>query len=188
MFRWHAMPFWIWGRSRPMVGKLVSSWINILSTACSHLKMNHTFKSLQTCPVNMLDPIHWSLGYSQLWPAYSQNQARLNKLCKTSPDPIWMAWYWPNRSGPKASWCARISRSSSGRMQLTCYQFPTFRLICVLPQTAQIILCKTSMDPIWFWLCQILAKWIWSRVQESSRADSLVFSFRCWIATGMVYL
>ena len=116
--------------------------------------MNHTFKSLQTCPVNMLDPIHWSLGYSQLWPAYSQNQAKLNKLCKTSPDDgrsdlDGLVKYWPNRSGPKATRCARISRSSSGRMQLTCYQFPAFRLICALLQTAQIILCSIWSRSKW---------------------------------------
>ena len=40
----------------------------------------------------------------------------------------------------------------SGRTQLVHYQFPTFRLDSVLPQTSRIILCKTSPDPIWFWL------------------------------------
>ena len=33
-----------------------------------------------------------------------------------------------------------------------CYQFPTFIFNCILPQLAQIILCKTSLDPIWVWL------------------------------------
>ena len=35
----------------------------------------------------------------------------------------------------------------SGRTQPARYQFSTFRLGCVLPQTARIILCKTSPDP-----------------------------------------
>ena len=50
---------------------------------------------------------------------------------------------------------ADVKESSSpvsGRMQPARYQFPTFRLGCVLPQTARIILCKTSPDPTWFWL------------------------------------
>ena len=36
---------------------------------------------------------------------------------------------------------------------LTTHTHPhTFRLSCVFLQTAQIILCKTSLDPVWFWL------------------------------------
>ena len=37
-------------------------------------------------------------------------------------------------------------------MQPARYQFTTFRLGCILPQVALIILCKTSPDLIWFWL------------------------------------
>ena len=40
----------------------------------------------------------------------------------------------------------------SGRTQPARCQFPTFRLGSVLPQTARTILCKTSPDPVWFWL------------------------------------
>ena len=40
----------------------------------------------------------------------------------------------------------------SGRMQPAHYQFPTFRLGCILPGTARNMLCKTRPDPIWFWL------------------------------------
>ena len=49
---------------------------------------------------------------------------------------------------------ASVQKSSgpvSGRMQLARYQFLTFRLGCILPQTAWIILCKARLDPIWFW-------------------------------------
>ena len=36
-------------------------------------------------------------------------------------------------------------------MHPACYQFPTFWLGSVHPQTTRIILCKTNPDPIWFW-------------------------------------
>ena len=58
----------------------------------------------------------------------------------------------PNASGPEASRGVRITRPGSGKAQPVPYQFPTFRLRCVLPQAARIILCKTGPDPIWFWL------------------------------------
>ena len=38
------------------------------------------------------------------------------------------------------------------QMQKPHYQFPTFRLGCILPQTAKIILCQTSPGLIWYWL------------------------------------
>ena len=63
-----------------------------------------------------------------------------------------LLWFRPDASDLEARWCTRIIRHGSGRIQPAFYQFPTFRLGCVLPQTAQIILCKTSWDPIWFWL------------------------------------
>ena len=48
---------------------------------------------------------------------------------------------WPNASGLEASRCARIIRPGSGRTQPARYQFSTFRLGSVLPQTSRIILC-----------------------------------------------
>ena len=48
--------------------------------------------------------------------------------------------------------CKKSSRSGSGREKLARYQFPTFRLCCILPQMVRIILVKTSPDPMWFWL------------------------------------
>ena len=89
-------------------------------------------------PGNMLDMVRKHLGYGQLWPsrsARSQNQAvhympdptfriqfgsifpkkAQTILCKTGPEPIWMAW------------------SVSGRTKPACYQFPTFILSCALP-------------------------------------------------------
>ena len=70
----------------------------------------------------MPDPIRKRFSYGQLWPlrpACSHGQAGLIAympehawfiLCKTDPDPIWMAWsgFWPNSSGPEASRCAGI--------------------------------------------------------------------------------
>ena len=126
-----------------------------------------------TCPVNMLDPIRKRFGYSQLWPlrpACSLNRAgsympdptsrtrfssvfpkkALIILCKTNPDPIWMAWPWFGQT--QLVWKqAGVQESPgpvSGRMQPVRYQFSTFRLGFVLPQTARIILCKTSPDSI----------------------------------------
>ena len=86
--------------------------------------------------------------------SFFQTRPRSQLLCKPDLDPILMAWsrFWPNTSGPEASQCARIIRPGSGRTQVAHHQFPTFRLGCVLPQMAQIILCKTSPDLIWFWL------------------------------------
>ena len=74
-------------------------------------------------------------------------------LCKTDPDPIWMAWSGSGQT--HLVWKqARVQESSgqvSGRTQLGYYQFPifsTFRLGSFLPQTSQIILCKTTLDPV----------------------------------------
>ena len=52
---------------------------------------------------------------------------------------------WPNASGPEASWCAGIIWPGF-------WQFPTFLLGSVLPQTSRIILCKISPHPIYLWL------------------------------------
>jgi len=79
------------------------------------------------------------------------------------------AWIWsglPSQVLAKFIWsgsklvCARTIRYISGRTQPAHYRFPTFSLRCILPQTARIILCKTSPDPIWFWLRQVLGKWM----------------------------
>ena len=118
----------------------------------------------------MLDLTRKHFGYSQLWPAHFQNQAESYKpdppsciwfgfilpqkawtiQCKTNTDPIWMAWpsFGPMHMAQKQE----SSDLVSGRMQPARYQFPTFRLGSVLPQTSRTILCKTSPDLIWFWL------------------------------------
>ena len=65
--------------------------------------------------------------------------------------------------------CARTIRYISGRTQPAHYRFPTFSLRCILPQTARIILCKPSPDPIWFWLRQVLGKWICVEASQCAR-------------------
>ena len=60
--------------------------------------------------------------------------------------------FWPNASGPEASRCSRIIGPGTGRTQPARYQFHTFRLGSVLPQTARIHCVQTIPDPIWFWL------------------------------------
>ena len=128
----------------------------------------------------MLDLIQKHFCYGH----YSQHASRIG--------PGLICWIWlpasdlvlffqrkpgSNTSCSEASWCARIIRPDSGRMQWAHYHFPvfilgcivpqtawiilcrnqptaTFILSCIVPQTAWIILCRTSPDPIWFWLTQ----------------------------------
>ena len=71
-------------------------------------------------------------------------------LCRTNPDPIWMACsgfgqthlVWKQTGVPESM------GPVSGRTQPARYQFPTFRLNSILPQTSWIILCKASLDPV----------------------------------------
>ena len=128
----------------------------------------------------MLDLIQKHFCYGH----YSQHASRIG--------PGLICWIWlptsdlvlffqrkpgSNTSCSEASWCARIIRPDSGRMQWAHYHFPvfilgcivpqtawiilcrnqptaTFILSCIVPQTAWIISCRTSPDPIWFWLTQ----------------------------------
>ena len=122
-------------------------------------------------PVNMLDPI-WKCLVTN---SYGQNQARLYMpdltsriqfgsvfpkkawimLCKTDPDLSgWPGPVLGKGICPEASWHA-IKKSWGlvpSRTQPGCCQFPTVRLSCLLQQVAWIILCKTSLDLIGFWL------------------------------------
>ena len=63
-------------------------------------------------------------------------------LCKTDPDPIWMAWsgFGQTRLVWKQAGVQESSGPVSGRTQPARYQFPTLRLDSVLPQTARVIL------------------------------------------------
>ena len=83
------------------------------------------------------------------------------------PNPDVLVRFWPNASGPETSQRARNLEPGSGRMQSACYQFPTFRLDCVLPQIWPGSYCAKPAQ-IWFgsvWLCQVLA----TRIRSKSK-------------------
>ena len=74
-------------------------------------------------------------------------------LCKTGPDPIQMALSGFGQMDLSRSEPACKNHQAQFWQNTTAhYQFPTFRLGWVLTQTAWIILCKTSLDLIGFWL------------------------------------
>ena len=114
-------------------------------------------------PINMPDPIRKRrFGYGQLWPlrpassrfsSVFPNKAWII-LRKTDPDPIWMVWsgFGQTHLVWKQAGVQESSGPDSGRTQPARYQFSTFRLSSVLPQTSRIKLCKISPEPIWFWL------------------------------------
>ena len=58
-------------------------------------------------------------------------------LCKTDPDLIWMAWsgFGQTHLVWKQADVYKSLGPVSGRTQPACYQFPTFRLGSILPQT-----------------------------------------------------
>ena len=96
-------------------------------------------------------------------------------LCKTDPDPIWMAW--SEFSLTHLVWKQAGVQESlglvSGRTQPAHYQFSTFKLGSILPQMSRIRLCKTSLDPIQSWptvsgFGQTNPFWKQASVQESS--------------------
>ena len=71
-------------------------------------------------------------------------------LCRTDPDPIWMVWsgFGQTRLVWKQAGMSELSGPVCGRTQPARYQFHTFRLGSVLPQTSWIILSKTIPDAI----------------------------------------
>ena len=125
----------------------------------------------------MSDLIRKHFDYGQLWPlwaACSQKMAELyipdptsriqfgsvfpekawTILCKPNSDLIWMAWSGLGQIHPvlKQAGVQKPLAPVSGRMQHARDQFPAFRLGCILPQTAWIMLCKTRLAPVWCWL------------------------------------
>ena len=63
---------------------------------------------------------------------------------------------WPGSGQTHFVWKQASVQQSlglvSGRTQPAHYQLLAFRLRHALPQVTQIILCKTSPVPVWFWL------------------------------------
>ena len=71
-----------------------------------------------------------------LRPVCCQTWAGLHMLDPTSSEGLFR--FWTRGSGPEASQCARIIRPGSDSLQPAYYQFPIFRLICILPEMASI--------------------------------------------------
>ena len=76
-------------------------------------------------------------------------------LCKTSLDPVRMAW--SDFGQVHLVWKQASVQESLGLVLVKCSwpitsKFPTFRFSCALPQAAQIVSYKTRPDPVWFWL------------------------------------
>ena len=149
----------------------------------------------------MLNSIRKHFGYGQLWPLRPacQNRARsdflhliwfrfskedLDILCKTKPAPIGIA-----RSGFGQVHLVQEQASVqqpgpvSGKTQPARYQFATFRLGCVLPEMAFIILRKTRLDPIWFWLTVSARFGPNGSGLEASRCARII-----WPANGQCFL
>ena len=117
----------------------------------------------------MPDPIRKRFGYGQLLPlrpACSRNRAfphlirsrsceeDPDYICKTGPDPIWMAW-----SGFSQTHLVRkqagVQESSSpilAERNRPATSFPLSDKVAFSHKTTRIILCQTSPDPIRFWL------------------------------------
>ena len=70
--------------------------------------------------------------------------------CKTDLDPIWMAWsgFGQTHLGRKQAGVQKLIGLVCGKVQRARYQFATFRLSSVLPQTCRILSCQTSSDHI----------------------------------------
>ena len=121
----------------------------------------------------MQDPIPRRFGYGQLCPLYLYIYIYLYARSDFPPHPI---RFRSSKERLHHNYCTEPARIRSGRpgqilakriwsgskpvcknhrarfWQNATDQFPTFRLGCVFPQTAWIVLCKTSEDTIGFWL------------------------------------
>ena len=142
----------------------------------------------------MPDPIWKRFGYGLLWPSWpacSQNWAvslhagsgflhsqfrssteGRNHIVQNRPGSVLdgLVRFWPNVSGPEASRCARIIGPGSGGTQPARFQCPTFRLGCVPPRTAWIIIIGCVL-PRTAWIIMI--------VQKTAR-----IRFRSWLTVS----
>ena len=100
----------------------------------------------------------------------------------TNLDLMWMAWsgfgqtdlVWKQAS--MQEWSGLVS----SRMKMAHYQFPTFRLGCVLPQTSQIILYETSLK------ASLCARLIWPVSGQHFQADPDPMRIRSSMFTGYI--
>ena len=132
--------------------KRILNWTNFPSKHASLIQKHSGYGHLRpVCSQNrpgsyiyMSDPTS-CIRCSSVFP----KKARI-RLCKTDPDPIWMALsgFGQTHLVWKQAGVQESLGLVSGRMQPVHDQFPTFRLGSILPQTSWIILCKTSLDPI----------------------------------------
>ena len=138
----------------------------LLGSAHAVLGVSNKSEFVVTDPVNLLDLIRKHFGNQKWAGSYMPNPTSRIQfgsifpkktwiiLCKTDSDLTWMAWSCIGQT--YMVWKHRGVQESLGlvfgRKQPAHYQFSTVRLGCVLPQMSQIILYKTSLDLIWFWL------------------------------------
>ena len=149
-----------------------------------------SFFQFNIVPVNILDPIQKCFGYSQLWPACSQNRAgsympdltsctRFGSvfpkktwtiLCKTDPDPIRMAWSGLGRriwSGSKPMCKNHWALFLEGCNQPTT-SFPLSDSVAAFHRQSRSHCVKPGLIRFGFgWLCQVLTKRIWFRSKPS---------------------
>ena len=143
------------------------------------LSLSDFFSLLASNAVNMPGPIWNNFGYGQcaakIGPdhVYIQFSSILPKkawivLCKTNPDPIWMSWsgFGQTYVVLKQASVLESSGPGSGRMQLACYQFPTFRLgVHSSTDILDRIVQNLNQSGTYLVLadCQVFAKQIWPR-------------------------
>ena len=82
-------------------------------------------------------------------------------LCKTDPDPVWMAWsvFWPNKTGLEASWCAGIIwpgfwQDATGLLTVSLFQTRFCSSTDVLDN-----IVETSPDPNYVVLADCVRFW-----------------------------
>ena len=123
-----------------------------------------TYTSSSYCPSK-----HAGSNSEAFWlrPACSQDRASSHRcqiwlhtsdsvpFFQRRPGSDWddLVRFWPTASGPEANQCASIILPGSDRTQRARYQFPAFRLRCILPQTDSLDhIVQNSLGLIWLWL------------------------------------
>ena len=171
---------------------LMTTTIDLLATWQVCLHAANPLLSFPLVLVNMLDPIwkwfgsgHYGHCAAGIGPDSASDvvpffQRRPRSYCAVLV--IWKAWsgvgqmhlVWKAWSGVGQMhlvWKQAGGQEALGLVLAECNR-PTFRLGCLLPLTALIVLCKTSLGPIWFWLTvsglgQMDPVWKQPGVQES---------------------